>query len=337
MLSKKEKTILITIQAFLWCAYGIVMVLYFGGKTNDYNFAVKSVSLALGSYIMAVYIHAFALWKRFYKRKKYARYALLCLVLLCAVAFLRIYAEKWLFYDAVRTFYKGAGPHVSITFITISLALVFGIFICIATDYFMLYKHTTALQRQQAITELQLLKNQVQPHFLFNTLNNIYALAHAKSDDTTIAIGKLASMMRYFTEDASKEKIALEKEWDFIENYIALEQIRMTSPVIITRQVTLTEVQLPPMLLIPFIENVFKHGVDKTLADNEMSIVLKTTATALVYEVKNRLQPGMQQEKGTGNGLDNLHKRLQLLYGTDFIFTTGPANGWFEAALHIPI
>lgn len=234
-----------------------------------------------------------------------------------------------------HVFYNFGIPHISLVFITNAIALLFGILLHIAKNYISLLKRQEEMKTQQVAKELDLLKQQVQPHFLFNTLNNIYSLAHAKSDNTKIAIAKLADMMRYFTEDAPKEKVTLQTETNFINNYISLEQLRMVYPLQIKTEFATENIQLPSMLLMPFVENLFKHGVDKTRNDNEAILQLQVTGNRLRYTVKNTLAAA--DTNGSGIGLSNLKKRLDLLYGEDYILRVKPNGKYFEAYMDIPL
>jgi LytS/YehU family sensor histidine kinase len=199
------------------------------------------------------------------------------------------------------------------------------------------------LQRQQEMktrqlsTELNLLKAQVQPHFLFNTLNNIYYLAYTKSDRTAEVIAKLSEIMRYFVDEAPKEKVPLSTEIQFLKNYIELEQIRMLHPVKAKFMIEADEsILLPPMLLIPLVENIFKHGVDKTVEENNVAIKLKRLDQQLVFSTCNQVGPALT-DRQNGAGLMNLRKRLAILYGDNFELTTSLENGNFKASLKFSV
>jgi LytS/YehU family sensor histidine kinase len=234
-----------------------------------------------------------------------------------------------------KVFYNYNPSHIFLAVITCLIAFLFSILLYVAKNYITLLKKQEEMKTRQVTAELNLLKQQVQPHFLFNTLNNIYSLAHVKSDHTTTAIEKLAGSMRYFMEDAPKEKVPLQTEINFITNYISLEQMRMLYPVKITGNFSEEKLELPPMLLMPFIENLFKHGVDKTKNDNEAMISLIAENGWLKYTVKNKLQPEIAN--GNGIGLTNLKKRLDLIYNDQYRLSTKNNHQYFEAVLEIPL
>jgi LytS/YehU family sensor histidine kinase len=183
---------------------------------------------------------------------------------------------------------------------------------------------------------LNLLKSQVQPHFLFNTLNNIYYEAYREAPATAALIEKLSDIMRYFVEESQKECVSLGKELHFIENYIGLETIRLRHGIQLTFTKNVQEqLQLPPMLLMTFVENIFKHGIDRMRADNKVAISLEEKDGYLLFTTINRCYK-QALTKG-GFGIDNLRKRLFLLYANDFVLETNCTDTIYKAFLKIPV
>jgi sensor histidine kinase YesM len=334
MYSVDTKKYFIGLQVLLWLIYYLVMIAYGGNKWNSYSYATWVASISIFFYLFIVYANSLWLLPRFYKNGKKRIYVISIIIFLIACNLLRLWLENEILFPKQNVFYNYNWPHLFLVFITNLIAFLFGTLLHIAQNYIALLKKQTAIESQQLVTELNLLKQQVQPHFLFNTLNNIYSLANAKSDNTKVAIAKLADMMRYFTEDAPKEKIALQKEITFIENYIALEQLRMLHPVKFNIDFTKENIELPTMLLMPFVENVFKHGIDKTKEDNTASLTLTMHNNKLQFSVSNKIAE-LHKEKGFG--LDNLKKRLALLYDSNYVLTTTINNNIFEAFMEIPI
>jgi LytS/YehU family sensor histidine kinase len=209
----------------------------------------------------------------------------------------------------------------------------------IALRYFLLKQEQEQLKERTAHAELNLLKAQVQPHFLFNTLNNIYFVAQRESPATAALLELLSQIMRYFVEEAPKERISLPAELSFIKSYIELEKMRMRYPLqICIREQGLTEqVQVPPMLLIPLVENVFKHGVDKRKNTNFIHAAIVIKEKRLHVTVENKHYPLEKKQQKRGVGLHNLYSRLELLYKDDFILEYGPNGTIFKADLSIPV
>jgi sensor histidine kinase YesM len=322
------------VQAILWLICSLVYFLYGSIKWKSYEYAALVTIVNFGFYMVLIYGNSLWLMPTYFSKSKKGLYAIYGILFFCTVSAARLFTEKLVLFPIQKVFYNIGLPHISLTFITSLIAFLFGILLFIANNYIYLLKRAEILKTEQISNQLHLLKQQVQPHFLFNTLNNIYSLANAKSDNAKVAIAKLADMMRYFTEDAPKEKIALQKEIIFIENYIALEQLRMLHPVQFNIQFTKENVELPTMLLMPFVENIFKHGIDKTKADNAASLTLTVHNNKLQFIVSNKIAE-LHNEKGFG--LDNLKKRLALLYDNNYVLTTTSNNNIFEAFMEIPI
>lgn len=177
-------------------------------------------------------------------------------------------------------------------------------------------KQKREMEKEKLVSELSLLRSQVNPHFLFNTLNNIYSLSNRKSDKTPEAIQKLSELMRYMLYESKDEKVRLTKEIDYLRNYIDLQKLRLTEEVKIIFEVEgdIQDKRIEPLLLIPFIENAFKHGVSYT-RDMEINIQLIVKDDELILIVENPVDESLiNKDIPSGIGLENIKKRLNLLY-----------------------
>lgn len=202
-------------------------------------------------------------------------------------------------------------------------------------------KMNAQLTKEKLNAELALLRNQLQPHFFFNTLNNLYSLVLHKSEHAPELLLKLSGMMRYILYDSSKEAVRLEEEVNFINNYIAIEKIRYGKRVHVEWEVPykLPPIQFPPLLLFTFIENAFKHGVAQEIGEAKIEATLTIEHNTLVYRVSNSLPPSPQGQKETteGIGLKNTGQRLQIIYGSAHKFAFHKTASVFTAHLSIPI
>lgn len=171
-----------------------------------------------------------------------------------------------------------------------------------------------ALKEQQLITELNYLKAQLQPHFFFNTLNNIYGLAISQSESTAPMVAKLSEMMRYILYESDRQYVPLQQEINFLNNYVEIEKIRHTRHISIAFDVQgiSAHEQIEPLLLLPFIENAFKHGIQNELEKGFVNIVICVTGKELMAQVTN--SKPFTAPKKPGVGLLNVQKRLALLY-----------------------
>jgi len=193
------------------------------------------------------------------------------------------------------------------------LAITFGSAIKISRDSFI-------LRQEEKNAELQLLKAQLNPHFLFNTLNNLYGLSVLKSDKLPDLMLKLSDLLRYSLYDTKTTYVSLEREIQYLENYISLEKIRLEDKTEITLNKTgvISGKTIAPMLLIVFVENAFKHLATDPNKKSIVTVDIKINDNALVFSCVNSLdktskEPTMETGK-SGIGLQNAKKRLALLY-----------------------
>jgi sensor histidine kinase YesM len=208
----------------------------------------------------------------------------------------------------------------------------------IAMAYFRVKRQAEQMLEQKSQAELNLLKSQVQPHFLFNTLNNIYYEAYREAPRTAQLIGRLSDIMRYFVDESPKEKVSLATEIKFLENYIALEEIRIRHGVTVNFDKQFEgEPLLPPMLLMTFVENLFKHGIDRGAEGNTICLSLEQQDGHLLFTTENVLPDNAPVPAKRGFGLQNLEKRLTLLYGDKFVLNTTRTENHFKAFLKIPL
>jgi two-component system, LytTR family, sensor kinase len=187
-------------------------------------------------------------------------------------------------------------------------------------------------------TELSLLRSQVSPHFMFNVLNNMVALARKQSDLLEPSLIKLSSLMRYMLYETDEEKVSLEKETDYLQSYIDLQQQRFSKKVLIN--VTMHPADklydIEPMLLIPFVENAFKHGTGM-IEQPQIDIVLKAENNIVNFTVSNKYDPASVEikDKASGIGLTNVQRRLNLLYPKHHNLNITRKDGMFVVSLQI--
>jgi two-component system, LytTR family, sensor kinase len=193
-------------------------------------------------------------------------------------------------------------------------------FLCIGALAYFIYSakqedQVRKLKEQQLLTELTYLKAQLQPHFFFNTMNNIYSLALKRSADTAPLVARLADMMRYILYEAEQVTVPLSKEIQFLTNYIDAEKIRHHSNNRISFDVQgiKPDAMIEPLLLLPFIENAFKHGLHEETGNGFVNIVICQSGNELIVQVSNS-KPILLQKNQKGIGLQNAVKRLNLLY-----------------------
>ena len=204
-------------------------------------------------------------------------------------------------------------------------------------DYIKLKQATQKLRIEKQQAELNYLKSQTNPHFLFNTLNNIYSLSRDKNDLAPESILRLSKILRFMLYETSGDYISIEQELKIINDYIALERLRYDESLRINFNHDIEEMKqpIPPLLLIPLVENAFKHGVSETRGLPFIDIHLSVKNRQLLFAVKNSSEVLAEQEQVKENiGLSNLRRQLELLY-TDYKLDVQQQNGVFTATLKI--
>lgn len=188
--------------------------------------------------------------------------------------------------------------------------------------------------------ELSFLKAQINPHFLFNTLNNIYALASAQSEHTAAAVMKLSSIMRYVLTEARNDLVPLEKEIQFTSHYIELQKMRLTDKTVIDFTIQGDPIgrQIAPLLLLPFVENAFKYGVS-TRERSPISILLEIKRDSLYFSICNQKHPNtlLRASDNTGIGISNTKRRLDLFYEDRYALDIDDRTNDFSVKLKIPV
>ncbi|SRX55579.1 sensor histidine kinase [Aequorivita sp. CIP111184] len=192
------------------------------------------------------------------------------------------------------------------------------------------------LVKEKLKTELNLLKSQINPHFLFNTLNNIYSLARKKSDKTPEVVLKLSKLLRFVMYETQHQYIPIKKELDFLKDYIELHKIRYNERLRIdfNYEVDDLSTQIMPHILTPFVENAFKHGASQSTEATLISIELKIYQNQLNYKVENSFEPTHLDNEENGIGLRNLQRQLELMY-KNFSMETKNKNQRFIAELSV--
>ncbi|WP_282165226.1 sensor histidine kinase [Cellulophaga baltica] len=186
-------------------------------------------------------------------------------------------------------------------------------------------------------TEIQHLRYQLQPHFFFNSLNNIYSLVDVAPEQAKSTLHSLSKLMRYLLYETNTSVIALSKEIDFLKKYIDLMELRTSDKTKISYSFPLeeTQIQIAPLLFISLIENAFKHGVSAT-QESEIKIALTTEDNLVIFKIENTNFPKTTTDKsGSGIGLQNLKKGLALLYADKYTFETQLKDGIYSVDLRI--
>ena len=277
------------------------------------------------------------------KRKYYLPWILLAIFLLWC--FLMLYSFGLYFWRYIgiqlhiytglkefTTITHGVAYHVPLSFSSI---IFYGIVVHIY-NYVKLRQATQQLRIEKQQAELNYLRSQTNPHFLFNTLNNIYALSRDKSDLAPESILRLSKILRFMLYETGGAYIAIEQELKIINDYIALERLRYDESLRVNFNYDIEEMKqaIPPLLLIPLVENAFKHGVSETRYQPFVDIHLSVNKRQLEFQVKNSSERPRDKQVKENIGLSNLRRQLELLY-KEYALSVRQEDSQFNAVLKI--
>jgi hypothetical protein len=334
----KGKATITQLQLLIWTA--VYLITFFTYLPEDgFVRAASYTQINTAFYLALIYGNIKFLLPRLYERGQKALYVICVIVLLVGGGLIRgyilIYISNKFGSDMKEEMNLSTGSYfIMAGFLTYVLSFVFRI----AIAYFTLKQQSEKILAQKSQAELNLLKSQVQPHFLFNTLNNIYYEAYLEAPRTAELIERLSDIMRYFVDESPKDEVSLATEVQFIENYIALEKIRIRheTEIIFIKDYS-NDVRIPPMLLMTFVENIFKHGIDKSSSENKIDISLIYQDDYLLFQTRNRIHGTPAQTASHGFGIQNLRRRLALLYDTRFELNIEQTEHCFTAFLKVPL
>jgi len=340
---RKLKTILL--HALFWVVVWFFFRYFFSYNSDDRAYVTWFSSFILPLTIAATYVMTYFLIPRYLLEKdykKFAKYSFYLLVLTSYLIMLILYGFLIFYLDMKINLMPPLSKNF--TFILILVLLVVGTVssITILNQNFRTISRNKELQNKILATQLELkeqelhyLKSQIHPHFLFNTLNTIYGMAIKQSEQTPELILRLSNLLDYILYQVSKPRVSLIEEVLHIEEYIELEKVRFkdTLKVKLTYDKIREDIEVAPMLLIPFVENAFKHGsISEGFLNIDISITLKEDE--LNFTMRNSTMVS-DNNNGKGIGLYNIRKRLELHYANNYELRQELSNNTFNVYLKI--
>lgn len=284
--------------------------------------------------VVFFYLNAWVFIPKLVNKKKIVNYVLYMVGIFVLMGTLRILFEKVILKHQVIDI----KPVILFTFFIFFFVLSASTAFQMIIDKMKLERKTSARENENLKTELSLLRSQVSPHFMFNVLNNMVSLARKKSDVLEPSLIKLSSLMRYMLYEADEDKVPLQKETEYLQSYIDLQQQRFGKNVAINVDLETadTNYEIEPMLLIPFVENAFKHGTG-LITNATIDIRLYTRNGMLFFSVRNKFSKDSSEikDKTSGIGLTNVKRRLNLLYGDHYVLHIDKKDDWFIVSLQI--
>jgi two-component system LytT family sensor kinase len=324
----------------IWATIGVI---WFYLRYQDYSttgIAITVTIIKTFDLALMVYTANYILIPKLLYRKYYLLFALAFLSMIIVSSLVKMHLLGKITHNPalsdwsgnIKTrIYDNMIPHLFLVIAGVAFQLLF--------DYNRIQKRLAEVARERAEAELNFLKSQINPHFLFNSLNSVYFLIHKNNSEARTALHKFSDMLRYQLYELKDEKVPIEKEIGFIEDYIGLQQLRNENCKInlrIDREMKTFSIE--PLLLIPFVENSFKHlSHFNNGRSNEVNIELVRKNGSMNFNVRNTTEgkhPGGSHSPG-GIGLTNVRRRLELLYPQKHQLIIGEDGGWYDVRLTI--
>lgn len=300
--------------------------------------AVERVGIGMLFHAFLIYVNVYWAFPRFFKKGFYVGHYLILAILVTLTSWLRVKLDIWLdLPNELVNMEFGSLAHFGSKVLAGALVLSFSSSFRYLEDYFDQVQLQQELKNYKLEAELKLLKAQINPHFLFNSLNNIYSMAITNTRETGPMILKLSEMMRYMLYESNEDKVQLSKEIDYLNNYIALQQLKTERPQSIVLDVKgdINAATIAPMLLIPFWENSIKHGNVHQSKDAWAKGSIVVSSGMLVFELRNTLGIKGAKDAMGGIGLDNVRKRLEMLYKGKYRLDIEETDSLFSVHLEI--
>ena len=361
MMTQRSKSKLINIltHVLVWSVFGLAIFFrhpVFSGNDISYQLWItQTVTLSL--LVIAFYVNSSVLVPRLLLKNYTVYYFVMIIAIVVAIVFINAWVETAL----PKTSYPAAGMlrpplhrpppgrppldgpslgrHIdTLTMIISALVLVIGTSITVIQKWQKDKQAREELEKDKVTSELSFLKAQINPHFFFNTLNNIYALTQVDADMAGKAIHQLSRMMRYLLYETQQGRTRLSQEIAFVKDYISLMQLRLTDAVKINIDIPpkLLDMPMAPMMLLPFLENAFKHGVSAT-QQSHLDILILQRSSVLDITVKNSIMKdnSVSLDTNSGIGLVNTRRRLDLLYPGKYKLEICELNADNEYTVHL--
>ncbi|WP_282148281.1 sensor histidine kinase [Algibacter lectus] len=339
-----NKTGQVLLHAIFWCGVLLFYTYFFGFNSADFNYVLSFSLFLMPITIATTYVSIYKLIPDYFVKKRYALFGLYSLYTFIISAYLIVVS---VFYGLIylSNFQFNNMAPISKSLLLVGTAVYLVVIIVSAFKLLKLNaKHsnetkkleTKILETQLKLKEQELnyLKMQIHPHFLFNTLNTLYGFALKKADETPDMILKLSNLLDYLLYQTDKPFVSLTEEIHHIEDYIALEKMRFNNTLNINFKTrTVSEVlKIAPMLLLPFVENSFKHGVIKN-GELSINIDLRCDENKIHLQIVNTASKAISSKSGIG--LDNIKKRLDLLYLNQYELKIDQTDDLFTVNLNL--
>lgn len=358
-MSNNKKIVTVIAHSAAWVCFFTLPYLVFFPRMREWGLSNHQLASIICNNVFLVffyYLNTLVLIPRFLVKEKWLWYALSIAASLLFFLYIpkhiaTLIAEPEVLYNSQnrefirnpafqgKPHYSGRRRPVADPYNTVLFLLIFTVGTCISViqRWLRTEQHRKETENEKLHTELSFLKSQVNPHFFFNTLNNIYSLAIVRSEKTAPAVMKLSSIMRYILTETQRDMVPLRNEVDFINNFIELQQVRLTDKVAVhfSAEGDIDNLLVAPLLFIPFVENAFKYGVS-TKESSTINIEISTHENKILFFAKNyRVASENNLMENTGIGINNVKRRLELMYPGKHQLTHKIEDNYYTVHLEI--
>jgi len=334
-----NKSIRILSHTLVWIV--LFVSPYFLAAGEDYEILriLKYSTIPLVFYIVIFYTNYLIFIDRLWFSTERGYFILLNVVMVSVFVFLNYKIKHTYFLIATVTTPKPFKLFIYLNLVSMIIPLIFAIALKTYEKWITFETHNRQANNEKLISELEHLRYQLQPHFFFNSLNNIYSLIDHYPDQAKETVHSLSKLMRYLLYETNVERIPLNKEIDFMKRYIELMKLRVSENITIHEKfpVLNDSMEIPPLLFISLIENAFKHGVSAK-EKSDIYLELGVQKNKILFSTQNLYIPkDITDKSGSGIGINNLKKRLTLLYPDKFVLTHEIKDGIYYATMSIQL
>jgi sensor histidine kinase YesM len=328
-------------HSLIWLFYILSMLFINYSSSGFFYLSLGNVLINSTFLAVLIYFNLYFLIPKFLSKKRFFTYFLALALSALVISPLELICTYWNLagFEEARTYLI---QNQYIQYIYALFAAFFSTILKIIKEWLLQERTKSALENKNLQSELSFLKSQINPHFLFNTLNSLYALTLKKSDKAPEIVLRLSDMMRYMLYESNEKLVELEKEIASIKNYLELEKIRYGEKAAISfiyEEEDSSNYFIPPLIFIPFLENAFKHGLSNSIQMGYVNVKLNIKNKMLDFEIENSKSNEIKDEryyKG-GIGLNNVKRRLELIFGQNYTLKINETEDKFIVSLHLSL
>ena len=334
-------------HCLFWC-FQLIIYTFNYVKGNEYGTSVMTTLLLLPLHMIFTYTQIYVLIPRLLLRRKIAQYIVYTLLFTQLMYSINLLYYSFVVYPVTAglkcTFFKWEqlwtfNPNEFRTVFSFFMICGLAVSVKLLKKWYQENNRNQRIEKEKLTMELDMLKAQVHPHFLFNTLNNLYALTLSKSDKAPLAVSNLADLLRYMLYECDEREVPLEKEITVLNKYMELEKLRYGNRIELSFSCTgdTRRLKIAPLILLPFVENSFKHGVSEQLEKCWVNLHLHAEGDLFSFNLSNSCSNELVPGAAGGIGLQNIRKRLDLMYPGQYTMTINEEPDMYAVKLQMKL